>query len=182
MFNQLFPAAAAPVPLVRYRSNSYNHGPNHEPGPLAKIPDPDPDHIDGLQHHRDKTSTNGDHLPPFTFEDAPVPRSSSPGNGSINSSGHSVFNLPFNSSAPVLSTFASHNNATVPIRHKGSQKKLAFATNLSIYDTFSAAVYDRRSEPATCNRLTPALAQRIKEELNSYKMEEMEVHALSRGQ
>jgi len=26
------------------------------------------------------------------------------------------------------------------------------------------------------------LAQRIKEELNSYKMEEMEVHALSRSQ
>jgi len=41
-------------------------------------------------------------------------------------------------------------------------------------------VYDRRSEPATWSRLTPALAQRIKEELNSFKMEEMEVHAASR--
>ncbi|GJJ13829.1 hypothetical protein Clacol_008086 [Clathrus columnatus] len=172
---------AAPVPLVRVRSNSYNHGASHEPGPLAKIPDPDPDHIDGLHHHRDK-SVNGDYLPPFSFDDAPVPRSSSPGNGSINSSGHSVFNLPVNSSAPALSTFTTRNNATVPLRPKGPQKKLAFAANLSVYDTFSASVYDRRSEPATCNRLTPALAQRIKEELNSYKMEEMEVHALSRGQ
>lgn len=173
---------AAPVPLVRYRSNSYNHGSVNEPGPLARIPDPDPDHIDGLQHHREKSGINGDHLPAFTFEDAHIPpRSSSPGNVSVNSTGHGVFNLPVNSSAPVLSTFASHSNNATTIRPKGSQKKLAFAANLSIYDTFSAAVYDRRSEPATCNRLTPALAQRIKEELNSYKMEEMEVHALSRG-
>jgi len=89
-----------------------------------------------------------------------------------------------NSSAPALSNIGSnltqptltHRSATAPV------KRLAFAANLSIYDTFSASVYDRRSEPATCNRLTPALAQRIKEELNSYKMEEMEVHAASRIQ
>ncbi len=51
-----------------------------------------------------------------------------------------------------------------------------------MYDTFSPLAYDRRSEPATCNQLTPALAQRIKEELNAYKMEEMEVHHSSRAQ
>jgi hypothetical protein len=51
-----------------------------------------------------------------------------------------------------------------------------------VYDTFPSSVYDRRSEPATWSRLTPALAQRIKEELNSFKMEEMEVHAASRIQ
>jgi hypothetical protein len=51
-----------------------------------------------------------------------------------------------------------------------------------VYDTFPSSVYDRRSEPATWSRLTPALAQRIKEELNSFKMEEMEVHASSRIQ
>ncbi|KAJ7654747.1 hypothetical protein B0H17DRAFT_832980, partial [Mycena rosella] len=59
-------------------------------------------------------------------------------------------------------------------------KRLAFAPNLSVYDTFSASIYDRRSEPNTSDRLTPALKQRIKEELNSYKMDEMEVHASSR--
>ena len=53
---------------------------------------------------------------------------------------------------------------------------------MSVYDTFPGQVYDRRSEPATWSRLTPALAQRIKEELNSFKMEEMEVHAASRIQ
>jgi hypothetical protein len=30
--------------------------------------------------------------------------------------------------------------------------------------------YDRRGDIATCNRLTPMLAQQIKEELNSFKM------------
>jgi len=87
-----------------------------------------------------------------------------------------------NSSAPALSTMSAppltltHRSATTPA------KRLVFANNLSVYDTFSSAVYDRRSEPATWSRLTPALAQRIKEELNSYKMEEMEVHACSRMQ
>jgi len=70
----------------------------------------------------------------------------------------------------------THRSATAPV------KRLTFATNLSVYDTFSATMYDRRSEPATWSRLTPALAQQIKEELNSYKMEEMEVHAASRIQ
>ncbi|CCO33683.1 Protein BNI4 [Rhizoctonia solani AG-1 IB] len=69
----------------------------------------------------------------------------------------------------------AQRSATAPGR-----RRLTFATNLSVYDTFAPTTYDRRSEPATCNRLTPALAQRIKEELNSYKMEEMEVHASSR--
>ena len=70
----------------------------------------------------------------------------------------------------------AHRSATTPA------KRLAFANNLSVYDTFPSSVYDRRSEPATWSRLTPALAQRIKEELNSFKMEEMEVHASSRIQ
>lgn len=95
-----------------------------------------------------------------------------------------IFSHPsFNSSAPTLSTMTNptpptltHRSATAP------SKRLVFANNLSVYDTFSASVYDRRSEPATWSRLTPALAQRIKEELNSYKMEEMEVHAASRIQ
>jgi hypothetical protein len=76
------------------------------------------------------------------------------------------------SSPPTL----AHRSATTPV------KRLAFANNLSVYDTFPSSMYDRRSEPATWSRLTPALAQRIKEELNSFKMEEMEVHAASRIQ
>jgi hypothetical protein len=97
---------------------------------------------------------------------------------------HAIFNHPaLNSSAPALTSFSTSLASPVPRAATAPTKKqLAFASNLSVYDTFSASMYDRRSEPATWSRLTPALAQRIKEELNSYKMEEMEVHAASRIQ
>ena len=175
---------------MRVRSNSYNQSPhNHnEPGPLARIPSPDPDHIDGLHPHTRPNGTAAtaldteNFIPPFTFED--TPRSDS--HERVNPQpGHGLFNLTnMNSSAPALSTMHGHP-VPPPLAHRAATtpaKRLAFAANLSIYDTFSPHVYDRRSEPATCNRLTPALAQRIKEELNSYKMEEMEVHAASRVQ
>ncbi|KAF5382844.1 hypothetical protein D9757_007326 [Collybiopsis confluens] len=181
----------------RVRSNSYNSHPSQqsELGPLAHIPSPDPDHIDGLHRHGSHSSGHGTNsnvvptIPPLSFEPT------SPIRASIDSPRNS-FDSPHaphppekssalmfshsNSSAPALSTMSSaaptltHRSATTP------SKRLAFANNLSVYDTFSATVYDRRSEPATWSRLTPALAQRIKEELNSYKMEEMEVHAASR--
>ncbi|KAH9964636.1 hypothetical protein BC827DRAFT_1265886 [Russula dissimulans] len=162
-----------PANYSRNRSNSYNSHPAkaHELGPLARIPSPNPDHIDGLRHPTASSGTSA-FLPTLSFEDD---------EGSRPSSERSLFNHPnFNSSAPVLSTIPSspltlaHRSATTPV------KRLAFAGNLSVYDTFSSSVYDRRSEPATWSRLTPALAQRIKEELNSFKMEEMEVHAASR--
>ncbi|KAG0142364.1 hypothetical protein CROQUDRAFT_673613 [Cronartium quercuum f. sp. fusiforme G11] len=55
-------------------------------------------------------------------------------------------------------------------------RRATFAQNLSVHSTWPPAIYDRRGGPATCNRLTPNLAQRIKEELNAFKMDEMEVH------
>ncbi|PPQ97657.1 hypothetical protein CVT26_002469 [Gymnopilus dilepis] len=230
----------------RTRSNSYTSGGaqlHTELGPLARIPSPDPDHIDGLHRHGSHSSQHGQgasqeaqevpRLPPLSFDSNSSPLSSTfgsnltkelpetPSSSTISnsasatstnvsiasmstsaslssSSGSSsdnanngnnrssaIFQHPnFNSSAPALSLTSSgtsthpptltHRSATAPV------KKLTFATNLSVYDTFPSSVYDRRSEPATWSRLTPALAQRIKEELNSYKMEEMEVHAASR--
>ena len=164
-----------PANYSRHRSNSYNSHPAraHELGPLARIPSPNPDHIDGLRHPSASSGASG-FLPTLSFEDDEVTRPSSE---------RTLFNHPnLNSSAPVLSTMLSspptlaHRSATSPV------KRLAFANNLSVYDTFPSSVYDRRSEPATWSRLTPALAQRIKEELNSFKMEEMEVHASSRIQ
>ncbi|KAF8060868.1 hypothetical protein FPV67DRAFT_1452935 [Lyophyllum atratum] len=185
----------------RLRSNSYNSHPGQtELGPLARIPSPDPDHIDGLHKHPHSSHASGGpatapSLPPLSFDtamslDSPTKEPSTPTNASHNQNplaphppekSNAIFNHPnLNSSAPALSTMTNtpmmltHRSATAP------SKRLAFANNLSVYDTFPASVYDRRSEPATWSRLTPALAQRIKEELNSYKMEEMEVHASSR--
>lgn len=84
-----------------------------------------------------------------------------------------------NTSAPVLSLqpdrIKAHRSATTP-----AKKALNWAPECAIYHTFHATEYDRRSEPATCNRLTPQIAQQIKDELNGYKMEEMPVHPSSR--
>jgi hypothetical protein len=41
-------------------------------------------------------------------------------------------------------------------------RRATFAQHLSVHTTWPPAIYDRRGELATCNRLTPALAQRIK--------------------
>ncbi|KAI9892721.1 MAG: bud neck involved protein [Vezdaea aestivalis] len=56
---------------------------------------------------------------------------------------------------------------------------VSFSPRLQFHDTWPSLEYDRRGEIATCNRLTPMLAQQIKEELNTFKME-MEVHEQSK--
>lgn len=200
--------------FLRSRANSYNTTitTNTEPGPLAHIPSPDPDHIDGLQKPINAAPPDAAFsLPPLDFDfdtsdalkslDAPVVDSTATLTSSPSSSTKTIPNdkdmvtaadkgpsfaythAAANSSAPALSTML---NRTAPITKTpsapGLGRKISFAQNLAIYDTFSASVYDRRSEPSTANRLTPALAQRIKEELNSFKMEEMEVHCASRIQ
>ncbi|KAF2461985.1 hypothetical protein BDY21DRAFT_277431 [Lineolata rhizophorae] len=58
-------------------------------------------------------------------------------------------------------------------------RNISFSPRIQFHDVWSSTEYDRRGEIATCNRLTPMLAQQIKEELNSFKME-MEVHELSK--
>ncbi|UZJ54681.1 hypothetical protein CBS101457_004001 [Exobasidium rhododendri] len=96
----------------------------------------------------------------------------------------SVNNVSFghhsNSSMPALSIMhpspTGKRSVTAPV----SRKRLIFADAHIYHSTWPAHVYDRRGELATCNRLTPLLAQRIKEELNTYKMEEMAVAPSSR--
>lgn len=186
-YDQAAIAARAKPAFGRHRSNSYDSTPSQgpEPGPLARIPSPDPDHIDGLHKHTHANAAPS-FIPPLSFEakgpSVESPKDTDAGTVRSPSPEKALFSHP-NSSAPALSTKFSTNPPTLTQRSATSPaKRLAFATNLSVYDTFPATVYDRRSEPATWSRLTPALAQRIKEELNSYKMEEMEVHASSRIQ
>lgn len=50
------------------------------------------------------------------------------------------------------------------------KRNATFSPRLIFHDTWPPQEYDRRGEIATCNRLTPMLAQQIKEELNSFKM------------
>lgn len=78
------------------------------------------------------------------------------------------------SSAPVLWSILERSAS---IASAPRLRKVRFAGVASIH---SADVYDRTCESSsTCFQLTPTLAQRIKEELNSFKMEEMEVHPAS---
>ncbi|BGP10036.1 hypothetical protein JCM10049v2_005919 [Rhodotorula toruloides] len=89
-------------------------------------------------------------------------------------------NPGLNASAPVLNHFTSSPSMRPAPQSSSGRRRIVFAQNLSVHTTWPATIYDRRAEPATCNRLTPLLAQQIKEELNSFKMEEMDVHPMSR--
>lgn len=60
-----------------------------------------------------------------------------------------------------------------------AKRSATFSPRIQFHDTWPSGEYDRRGEIATCNRLTPMLAQQIKEELNTFKME-MEVHENSK--
>ncbi|CUM67832.1 uncharacterized protein PRCAT00005540001 [Priceomyces carsonii] len=62
---------------------------------------------------------------------------------------------------------------------KRQPKGVKFSSRIILYDTYDDEEYDRHPDAATCNQLTPLLAQQIKEELNSVKSE-MEVHQDSR--
>ena len=63
----------------------------------------------------------------------------------------------------------------VPTKQSG----VRFSSRIILYDTYNDEEYDRHPDTATCNQLTPLLAQQIKEEMNMIKSE-MEVHVESR--
>ncbi|KAJ5764820.1 hypothetical protein N7520_004379 [Penicillium odoratum] len=58
-------------------------------------------------------------------------------------------------------------------------RNIVFSPRIQFHETWPSGEYDRRGEIATCNRLTPLLAQQIREEINNFKME-MEVHENSK--
>ncbi|KAK0711079.1 hypothetical protein B0H67DRAFT_273535 [Lasiosphaeris hirsuta] len=118
---------------------------------------------------------------------APVPAFDTPSAPTVNDSP--------NSSAPSTPNDESHGhrrNGTVTIGSEdyfvsalrlrqdtksapgtpnGTMKRNAtFSPRLIFHDTWPSQEYDRRGDIATCNRLTPMLAQQIKEELNTFKM------------
>ncbi|KAJ6031681.1 hypothetical protein N7540_002413 [Penicillium herquei] len=58
-------------------------------------------------------------------------------------------------------------------------RNIVFSPRIQFHETWPSGEYDRRGDIATCNRLTPLLAQQIREEINNFKME-MEVHENSK--
>ncbi|RUS23638.1 hypothetical protein BC938DRAFT_474845 [Jimgerdemannia flammicorona] len=84
---------------------------------------------------------------------------------------------------------ASRRNNTVPtistpaelFRTPRSQRSLQFAPSIQIHETHASGDYDRRCDTnVTCAKLTPLIAMKIKQELNEYKLKEMDVHIDSR--
>ncbi|CAJ0927766.1 5684_t:CDS:2 [Entrophospora sp. SA101] len=69
---------------------------------------------------------------------------------------------------------ATNNFPNTPL--SSSFKKLSFSSKILFHDTWTPEDYDRRGDQSTCNQLTPILAQQIKDELNEFKMGEMQVH------
>ncbi|GAA5922201.1 hypothetical protein JCM3775_003528 [Rhodotorula graminis] len=169
--------------FARNRASSFDspqqHGrPGSSGGPGAALVDviPSEQQVDGVGPSA--TSPRNDTHPPTSQElmhDAVAARIH-PDSSSSGPYAHAELNA----SAPALNHFSSRSSMrpSPPATAKG--RRIVFASNLSVHTTWPAAIYDRRAEPATCNRLTPQLAQQIKEELNSFKMEEMDVHPASR--
>ena len=147
----------------RQRSNSTAEVPqvSHH-GPMT-MPKGDADQIDGLHHHAPTQAHSTSHAveeiydpfsPAFSPFDPPAPGSEA--------------NFPYsnpshNTSAPTLSLATAKpvtaRSLTVPAR-----KRLIWAPECAVYSTYDPGTYDRRSELATCNRLTPELALAIKQE------------------
>ena len=69
-----------------------------------------------------------------------------------------------------LSKFSVGDSKSAPATPQGVTRNINFSPRIQFHDTWTSMEYDRRGEIATCNRLTPMLAQQIKEELNSFKM------------
>jgi len=62
------------------------------------------------------------------------------------------------------------SSRSLPNTPNSTSRNISFSPRIQFHDAWSSSEYDRRGDIATCNRLTPMLAQQIKEELNSFKM------------
>ena len=69
-----------------------------------------------------------------------------------------------------MDRFSSLDSKNHPIPPPALIRNISFSPRIQFHDTWPSMEYDRRGEIATCNRLTPMLAQQIKEELNTFKM------------
>lgn len=70
-----------------------------------------------------------------------------------------------------VARFADSSSKSMPGTPRSLvSRNISFSPRIQFHDTWPSGEYDRRGEIATCNRLTPMLAQQIKEELNTFKM------------
>ncbi|KAI8065659.1 hypothetical protein BC940DRAFT_74410 [Gongronella butleri] len=90
------------------------------------------------------------------------------------------YGMPMTHGSPRLKPTASSSSSSLVTDTTG-RRRLQFCPKVQVHETFAAADYDRRCDNnATCQKLTPVLAMKIKQELNEYKLTEMQVHVASR--
>lgn len=77
-----------------------------------------------------------------------------------------------------VARFAASDAKSLPGTPRSMVRNISFSPRIQFHDTWPSGEYDRRGEIATCNRLTPTLAQAIKEELNTFKMVQYFSHIL----
>ena len=67
--------------------------------------------------------------------------------------------------------FTSSESKSAPLTPQAvGGRNIVFSPRIQFHETWPSGEYDRRGEIATCNRLTPLLAQQIREEINNFKM------------
>ncbi|KLJ13664.1 hypothetical protein EMPG_11408 [Blastomyces silverae] len=121
-------------------------------------------HVHDSPHSSAPSTPNGDRERP--------PRSGHRRTDSVTIEGEDYF-LP-------AGRFSTTDSSSAPVTpHTIAARNISFSPRIQFHDTWPSGEYDRRGDVATCNRLTPLLAQQIKEELNTFKME-MEVHESSK--
>lgn len=106
-------------------------------------------------------SRNGSDSPHSSVPSTPVDQSSSRRTDSVKIAGEDYF-----TAGARLHGDAPGTSASPP----PGVKNIVFSPRIQFYDTWTSGEYDRRADIATCNRLTPLLAQQIKEELNNFKL------------
>ncbi|PKK78621.1 hypothetical protein RhiirC2_508657 [Rhizophagus irregularis] len=105
-----------------------------------------------------------------------------PDNNNNNQSKSPFVNLGANGTRSVPSLVLLRDTDIPPAPSTPSSiKKLQFSSKILVHETWTREDYDRRGDQSTCNKLTPILAQKIKDELNEYKTVEMQVHEDSKN-
>lgn len=143
-------------------------------------------HTSGSSTPSPRPSESRAPVTPFETPSAPAvndsPNSSAPSTPNDESHGHRRSGTVTIGSEDyfVSALRLRQDTKSAPGTPNGTMRRNAtFSPRLIFHDTWPSQEYDRRGDIATCNRLTPMLAQQIKEELNTFKME-MEVHENSK--
>ncbi|KAG0318894.1 hypothetical protein BG000_004039, partial [Podila horticola] len=149
----------------------------HFPHPLQP---PTPEYYHPMAHpmaHRMTSPPQGLIRPQFHF---PAPQY--PVGGGFQAIPHRPQSRPSSPGpARAISRPVTPSHTSVCEGQGGRTRTVEFSTQPSVHQTWAADQYDRSSDPhITAQRLTPAIAHKIKLELNQFKSQEMLVHHESR--